>query len=143
MEKKLKVLLVEDDDFDRMVLTRLVKRNKQYQISTSSSIDEAKEKIAGHNFDLIILDLSLPSYVGGSLDNNGGKKILEYIRIKYKNKEDSRPKIVIVSGFHSEEIEAKPISSESLNQLISTWFHKLDDRQELSEYLSHLAFTNL
>jgi len=132
----MKVLVVEDNDYDRSILINLVNRTLKCEVDSACSISEAKQKIQDHN--LIILDLQLPEETGGGFDQNGGKKVLEYIRSKYLEKNPFT--IIVVSQFREDSLEAEQIRKEHLFYYISAWFHKSEDRQKLSEFLSEHNF---
>lgn len=133
----MKVLVVEDNDFDRTLFLNLVQRYSSCDVDSAVCIAEARERIAG--CDLVILDLKLPEKTGDALDANGGKKVLEHIRSVCGS--ESCPKIVVVSQFREDSLEAEQIRKEQLFGLISAWFHKLEDRQRLTEFISELAFS--
>lgn len=60
-----RILLVEDDEHLRDGLTELL-NEKNYRVSSASTVKEAIEQVENNAFDLIILDISLP-------DGNGLK----------------------------------------------------------------------
>lgn len=131
----MKVLVIEDNDFDRTLFLHLVERHRNCAVESAVNIAEAREKVAG--CDLVILDLKLPEKNGDPLDANGGMKVLEHIR---RFCGTPRPKIVVVSQFREDSLEAEQIRKEHLYDLISAWFHKLEDRQRLTEFISKFAF---
>ena len=53
------LLLVEDNEMNRDMLTRRLER-KGYTIETASNGDEALNKIKKHVPDLILMDMNLP-----------------------------------------------------------------------------------
>jgi DNA-binding response OmpR family regulator len=59
-------ILCVDDDYDSCELIRfiLVKENKNYDVITASSADEAVRLINNESFDLYILDYCLPAMSG-------------------------------------------------------------------------------
>lgn len=58
--KKIKVLLIEDDIIDQMAFKRLVKnQDLPYDYMIADSVESAKEIIAGNEFDIIIADFNL------------------------------------------------------------------------------------
>lgn len=59
-EKKVRVLLIEDDMVDRLSFERLIEvENLPYNYSIAGSISEAKEKLTSARFDVIVSDYSL------------------------------------------------------------------------------------
>ncbi len=61
----LDLLIVEDHETTRLVLTRLLERNG-HRIATASTMSEALAAFAKHRFDVVISDLGLPD--GSGLD---------------------------------------------------------------------------
>ena len=58
-----KILIVDDEkEFADSLAERLVMRD--YEVSTASDGKEAVEKITGHNFDVVILDVAMPGMGG-------------------------------------------------------------------------------
>jgi len=55
------ILIIEDDLIDQMAFSRMLdKHQDKYQYSTSTSAQDAKEKLNETKFDLVISDLNLP-----------------------------------------------------------------------------------
>lgn len=76
------ILLVEDDEEIRFILTEFLKRNNNNVISTSRGIS-AIELLSTQTYDLLLLDLMLPDL--------NGEKILSHV----KHHKNSLPVIVI------------------------------------------------
>ncbi|GEM_PF-3443879 len=55
--RKRRILVVEDDKSTQFVLKRMLE--KQYEVATASSVDEALEKAAATAFDALMLDINL------------------------------------------------------------------------------------
>ena len=83
----MKILIVEDEPSLREIMYRALLQ-ENYVVETAFNYSEADTKIAGHNYDCILLDIMLP-------DGNG-LKLLEYI--KKQNKKDS---VIIISARNS------------------------------------------
>ena len=60
------ILIVEDETIIRSALRRLLERN-QYEVSEAGSVQEAQERFAIPDFDLIVSDLRLPGAPGTEL----------------------------------------------------------------------------
>src|SRR5436189_6083609 len=72
-DKSVKVLCVEDDELDRMIIKRAVKSSgMNIELSFAEDIDSGKEKTKGTDYDCIFLDYNLPG--GDGLD------LLKHIR---------------------------------------------------------------
>ena len=62
---KTRILIVDDEkEFVESLAERLSMRN--YDVTTSSSGEEAIEKVKGYNFDVVILDVAMPGMDGVS-----------------------------------------------------------------------------
>lgn len=60
---KIRVLLVDDQEqFVQLMTERLTMRD--YDVTSSSSGEEALEKVKGYNFDVVILDMLMPGIDG-------------------------------------------------------------------------------
>jgi DNA-binding NtrC family response regulator len=60
---KIRVLLVDDqEEFVQLMTERLTMRD--YDVTSSSSGEEALEKVKGYNFDVVILDMLMPGIDG-------------------------------------------------------------------------------
>ena len=64
--KKLHILVVDDDDRIRSLLKDYLSENN-YIVSTAENADEAKKKINYLKFDIIILDVMMPGQNGYDL----------------------------------------------------------------------------
>ncbi len=93
-----RVLLVEDDNHNRLAITRLI-ANKSVDICAVGSGGEAQEKLLSEQFDCVILDLSLPDISGFELLN----------RLR-QNDKISLPPIVVYTGRELTSEEYKELS---------------------------------
>jgi CheY-like chemotaxis protein len=83
------IFIVEDDD-DKLeyIKNMLLQALDKSEISTAGSVAEAKKELRSRVFDLLILDMSLPSYTvtgietGGEAQHFGGGEVLDYIRFR-------------------------------------------------------------
>lgn len=85
----MKVLIVEDDASLREIMHRALKQ-EGYVVEYASTFSEADIKLAGYNYDCILLDIMLPD--GSGLD------LLEHLR-----KLGKRENVVIISARNSLE----------------------------------------
>jgi PAS domain S-box-containing protein len=71
-DSPLKILLVEDDEVDRMAFERFVlKENLPYKVSIAVSVAEATEQLAHGDFDAILLDFNLGDGTGFDVIDQG------------------------------------------------------------------------
>ncbi len=80
----MKILIIEDDSSLREIMSRALRQEK-FTVETASTFAEADSKLAGYNYDCILLDIMLP-------DGNG-LQLLEHIRALGK-----RENVIIVSA---------------------------------------------
>ena len=62
----MKLLIIEDDDSLREIMLR-ARRGEGYVVETASTFREAEDKIAGYNYECIMLDIMLPDGNGLAL----------------------------------------------------------------------------
>ena len=74
VDKKLHILIVDDDDRIRSLLKDFL-FNNNYIVSTAENADQAKEKLNYFKFDIIILDVMMPGQNGYELTKDIKKKI--------------------------------------------------------------------
>ena len=87
---KMKILLVDDDKFIRDNFSERLKNNK-YEVSSAEDGEEAIEKIASDDFDVVITDIRMPKV--------NGIEVLKFIK---KNK--PKIKVIVMSIFVSQEV---------------------------------------
>jgi PAS domain S-box-containing protein len=110
-EKKINILMVEDDWVDRIAIKRLIQeKNLPYNLDEAGSYKEALEKLAHNNFDIVISDYNLG-------DGDG----LEVV------KKCGETPVIIITGSGDEEIAAKAVRMGAYDYLI-----KDPDRNYLS-----------
>ena len=85
----MKILIVEDEPFLREIMHRALVE-EHYVVETASNYFEADAKIAGYNYDCILLDIMLP-------DGNG-LRLLEHLK-----KLNKRENVIIISARSSLE----------------------------------------
>ena len=87
---KMKILLVDDDKFIRDNFSERLKNNK-YEVSSAEDGEEAIEKIAADDFDVVITDIRMPKVNG-----------IEVLKFTKKNK--PKIKVIVMSIFVSQEV---------------------------------------
>jgi CheY-like chemotaxis protein len=85
----MKILLIEDDLYKKDQLEEFLKDSFiNLSIDTAMSVNSAKKSLQTDVYDLLILDMSLPTFdisaeeAGGRPQNYGGADILRYLRRK-------------------------------------------------------------
>ncbi len=69
MKNSIKILLIDDEEMMRNLLSKILKREK-YQIMTAKDGHEALEIIHSENIDIIISDMKMPQMNGFELLKN-------------------------------------------------------------------------
>jgi len=87
---KKKILLVDDDKFIRDNFSERLKNNK-YEVSSAEDGEEAIDKIAADDFDVVITDIRMPKVNG-----------IEVLKFTKKNK--PKIKVIVMSIFVSQEV---------------------------------------
>jgi DNA-binding response OmpR family regulator len=113
-----KILLVDDDEDLRWGVSRNLSSDKElYELVTASSGEQAVEALSKSTFDLVITDFKMPGITGLDL----------LIKI---NEEYPKTKVVIMTGYDSEELQreanirgslyyiSKPFAMDELRKLI-------------------------
>jgi CheY-like chemotaxis protein len=107
----LQILLVEDDHFKADIIRNcLLSAHPMPLIQTAESVRTAIQAIQTSSFDLIVLDMALPSHNvlpgKGQVTSllSGGLEVL--FELSYKNRSD---KVVVVTQYPEIEIEGKLI----------------------------------
>ncbi len=98
-EKSIKVLCVEDDELDQMIIKRAVKSSGlNIDLSFADDIDSGKEKTTDTEYDCIFLDYNLP---GGS-----GLELLKFIRAN-----NNQSPVIIVTSQGDEKIAVEAMKN--------------------------------
>ncbi|RJP17533.1 MAG: response regulator [Candidatus Abyssobacteria bacterium SURF_5] len=105
------VLLVEDDAMQRRQLVRVLK-SEGYQISESSTVEEAIRILGAERIDLVVTDKFMP--------DRDGLSLLEHVRLHHPG-----VPVIIMTGHAEEEMHPepdalliKPFSSEELKKIV-------------------------
>ena len=102
IEQRIRILLVEDDKVDQMVVERLVRdKGLPYDLKTALSVTEGIEQINKFKFDVILLDYQLGDGTGMDL-----------------LKEIKDTPVIFVTGSGSEEIAVQAMRDGAYDYLI-------------------------
>lgn len=106
-EKKLKILIVDDNEEDRILMKTALRPNEwQFEIHEAKDLKSTLEKVKENNFDVIMLDLRLP-------DSEGLNTVKE-VRLAAED-----PAVIVLTGLKDETI-----SFEALHQGIDDYLVK-------------------
>ncbi len=120
-----KILLVEDNDINRLLATKLLAR-LGYEIETANDGSEAVEAVSNTFYDIVFMDVQMPIMDGLTATST--------IRSSYTIKE--QPVIVAMTAFASpddrqacldagmNDYTPKPITMEDLERMIKKWVTK-------------------
>ncbi|MDH5638662.1 MAG: PAS domain S-box protein, partial [Nitrospinota bacterium] len=68
VEKRLRLLYIEDDDIDSQALLRHVRKNKlPYEMDLAATSEEALEKLSTQKYGVVLMDIGLPDARGTDL----------------------------------------------------------------------------
>jgi len=99
---KTTILLIEDDARDRSMILSVLR--DKYNVEVAADYSQAESKIRKANFDIVFLDLMLPTRQGGKIQEDGelGFRLLKLIR-------ESEPliPIVVISALASTKMVLK------------------------------------
>jgi DNA-binding NtrC family response regulator len=113
-----KILIVDDEEKLLEILIRAFKKNKDFEVVTATTIEEAEYAIKHAFFDIVLADIRLTGVLGRQ-----GLELLPYVAEK-----SPRTKVIIMTAYGSPEIEEeayergayfyfeKPIDLRILNQ---------------------------
>ncbi len=106
----MKILIVDDQELVLLSLEKCL-TDLGYEVMTSNSVNDAKEKYDNYMPNLVIADINMPEYTGEVLDNNHGNlenkssglDIVNYIKIEKKHETP----VIILSGNNNEDVIEK------------------------------------
>lgn len=121
----MKILIVEDDEDKRDELIHFLKERSFLNFSESRSFQSTLKKIKEEDFDLILLDMSIPTYdispteAGGRSQAFGGEMILyELLRRKINTK------VIVVTQFDIFGKDDEEITIRDLDEKLEKKFKK-------------------
>lgn len=118
------VMLVEDDEFKAADITRVIfEAHEAAIIHRSASVNSALKGITSNSPELIILDMSLPTFDlsgpggGGSPQSQGG---IEVLRLSKRLKKNTS--FIIITQYPGIEINGVEVPLKSAAKALSTRF---------------------
>lgn len=119
-----RILLVEDDDHKIADLEPIVSSVlPSAYLTIKRSVREGTVAVKGGHFDLVILDLSLPTFdqkafaSGGTAQPQGGFEVLRML-----DHIDRRPEILIVSQYYQVEFDGSYVPLDQSVEIIASRF---------------------
>lgn len=121
VDKKVRILLVEDDHITQMVYEGIITKKLPYLLDIASSGSEALKLIDAKYYDLILMDLGLME--------SDGIRVTQKIRSRHDDKKDTP--IVALSNFLDESVTkmclnvgmndaiAKPLTENICRELVN------------------------
>lgn len=121
MEKELKILIVDDDDVDRMAINRALKSAAiEANITEAASSNEALEALANENFDCALFDYMLPDGDGLSLLRDIRKANIATPVVMLTGQRDERLIVELLRAGASDYLSKEDLSGESLGHVVQT-----------------------
>ncbi len=109
---KIKILLVEDSNFDAKIIMDMLKRNEQdevakleYHITRAINLSDALSKLQNDYFDIILLDLTLPDSMG--------LNTIESIHSRY-----FESPIIVLTGISDQSLAINSVKSGAQDYLV-------------------------
>lgn len=120
-----KILLADDDESMIKLLDVILK--KDFDVTSTFSVTEAKNKLAESDYDAVILDLNMP--------NENGFVLLDHIRKELKN--EWLP-VIVLSGKEKSEDRIQSFQHKADDYLIKP-FNPVELRLRLDRLLTKYA----
>lgn len=105
----MKILVVDDESNKLKAIMRVVKEIDGIELDSvdiTLQLNEAKEKLLNHRYDLMILDLNMPEVLGSDPDKEAGINFIEEV-IYVESYKKPRDKF----GFFIKNVTVKSINS--------------------------------
>ncbi len=112
ISKTINLLLVDDDPVDRRLVTKALSRFShivQFNIETAETMSEATERLGSGDYDVVLLDLTLP-------DSSGIDTVQE------ANTVNSNIPIVVLTGLSDEKMALHAIEKGAVDYLVKGKF---------------------
>lgn len=118
----MKILLVEDNHFKREKVLEFLNEIEKFSISEAASYNRGLSAAAAETFDLIILDMSMPTFDrteterGGRFRVFGGKEIVSRLK-----KQDKLSPFIILTGYSQFSDDKDNLSLSQINDLLTLY----------------------
>lgn len=118
------LLIVEDDEYKATDLIKTVNVGAEVNdIQRAASVTSALRAISGSHFDLVILDMSLPTFDisgpggGGSPQGQGGVEVL-----RLASRLDNKSPFVVVTQYPDIEVDGHEVALDNAPRVLSQKF---------------------
>lgn len=129
----MKILLVEDDEDKRGRIVEFIRQELRTEIDTARSFQTGRKFITEKKYDLILLDMSMPTFditpteSGGRSQPFGGRTLLFEMQRRKIN-----TKVIVITQFDFFGVDDEEISLDELDLELKETFHQ--------NYLGAVAF---
>ncbi|HUO83621.1 MAG TPA: response regulator [Thermoanaerobaculia bacterium] len=121
MSEAKRVLVVEDNDAQRAVVTAVLRRNPDLQVDEARTGTEGLDKIAEGSYAVIVLDMMLPDFDG-----------LTFIQTLRETQPAEAPSIIAVTAA-SESAIPTPLIEGTYGDLVRAVMRKPVNQKELAD----------
>ncbi len=122
--RRFRVLLVEDDQFKEASLLEFIDSETEFfHTEVRRSLSSAMMLIKKQNFDLILIDMSLPTFdissneSGGKPNGFGGWDLMRYLHAK-----KIKSKVIVVTQFETFELNDQNLTIDTLKLIFNDSF---------------------
>jgi DNA-binding NtrC family response regulator len=122
MDKK-KTILIIDDSSTTLILLEWSLQEAGYDAKVAQSVSEAKEIIKQNNFDLILLDLSMPRISGYDFLKMRPELKIQEIPVIVVSAFENKDSIELVKELGAVEFIAKPFKIPQVLQTINKYLN--------------------
>lgn len=123
----MRILIVEDDGFKQRQITEFVgTRFEDAHIEVAASVKSAEMKLSKHVFNIVLLDMSLPTFdvspweSGGRPQGFGGRAVLDFML--YRGLE---AKAVVLTQFENFSDGESVVDLDALRNELSQRYHQI------------------
>ena len=139
-QPKRRVLLVDDNDSLRKMLT-LVLKNNGFEVAAASNVNDALKLIAAETFDVLLSDLHMPDASDGltvvSAMRHSNSKAVTFILSGYPAMDDAAKALLL----QTDEVLIKPLSSallvKAINDRLRIGAHPMQKKDEVAGILEN------
>lgn len=120
----MRILLVEDDDYKSSDIARaIVKKLNNSEVIKAASVTSALRYVSSQSFDLLILDMSLPTFDlsgaggGGSPQSQGGVEVLRLMKRRHLT-----APVIVITQYPDIEFDGQEVPLARASKLLAERF---------------------